>query len=273
MRLHNVGSQTVKGVKGVRYEMMPEFFANRTENPSNGCFDGGREWPSGVFNVSACRFKAPVFLSQPHFYQADPWYVSQFSDGSLSPDKDAHSTYFVIDPTSGIPLSVVARFQVNMFVEPIKELTMFKHLKDKIFFPAFWFETTMVLDDSMKGQLWILSNIQSVMIAIGVGMALLTIGILIVIALRQMATKGSSPLLPCHLFRRGDADPPAQEEPEESREEISDNSVSPLIRKTYLPLHTKGELHEISQKYFRTNSYLKLDSTAVDHNLVLPGLA
>ena len=49
--------------------MLPEYFANRTENPSNGCFDGGREWPSGVFNVSACRFKAPVFLSQPHFYQ------------------------------------------------------------------------------------------------------------------------------------------------------------------------------------------------------------
>lgn len=236
MRLHNVGSQTVKGVKGIRYEMLPEYFANRTENPSNGCFDGGREWPSGVFNVSACRFKAPVFLSQPHFYQADPWYVSKFSNGSLSPNKEAHSTYFVIDPTSGIPLTVVARFQVNMFVEHIKELNMFKNLKETVFFPAFWFETTMVLDDAMKGQLWILSNIQSVMIAIGVGMALLTIGILLVIALRQMATKGKSPLLPCHLFRRGEAEAtPAAAAPEEPstgvvREEVSDSSVSPLIR-------------------------------------------
>merc|ERR1712110_49221 len=97
-------------------KMMPEFFANRTVNPSNACFDGGREWPSGVFNMSACRFKAPVFLSQPHFYQADPSYLGQFSEGSVSPDAEKHSSYFIIDPTSGIPLTVVARFQVNVFV-------------------------------------------------------------------------------------------------------------------------------------------------------------
>lgn len=245
MRLHNVGSQTVKGVEGIRYEMLPEYFANRTENPSNGCFDGGREWPSGVFNVSACRFKAPVFLSQPHFYQADPRYVTQFSEGSLSPDSDAHSTYFVIDPTSGIPLTVVARFQVNMFIEPIKELTMFKHLKEEIFFPAFWFETTMVLDDAMKGQLWILSNIQSVMIAMGVGMALMSIGILVVIAIRQMASKGSSPLLPFHLFRRNEEPSSVAETPTDGsivREEISDSSVSPLIREDSVdpaPVHAQ----------------------------------
>ena len=115
---------------------------------------------------------------------ADPSYLSQFSKGSLSPDKEKHSTYFVIDPASGIPLTVVARFQVNLFVEPIKgeqntnwnghllvlfeyifpslsaELNMFKNLKNELFFPAFWFETTMVLDDGMKTQLWFLSNIQ-----------------------------------------------------------------------------------------------------------------
>ena len=56
-------------------------------------------------------------------FAADPRYVNQFSEGSLSPDSDAHSTYFVIDPTSGIPLTVVARFQVNMFIEPIKGMT------------------------------------------------------------------------------------------------------------------------------------------------------
>ena len=58
-----------------------------------------------------------------HIFSADPRYVNQFSNGSLSPDSDAHSTYFVIDPTSGIPLTVVARFQVNMFIEPIKGMT------------------------------------------------------------------------------------------------------------------------------------------------------
>ena len=112
MTLHNAGSTSVKGVQGVRYEMAPSMFANRSVNEDNWCYDGGREWPSGVFNASSCRFNAPVFLSQPHFFQADPVYLSQFANGSLSPAADKHSTYFVIDPVSGIPLEVVARFQV-----------------------------------------------------------------------------------------------------------------------------------------------------------------
>ena len=100
-------------------------------------------------------------LSVLSFVTADPWYVSQLSQGSVNPDPERHSTYFVLDTTSGIPLAVTARFQVNLFIEPIKELNMFKNIKGPLFFPAFWFETTMVLDDGMKTQLWLLSNIQS----------------------------------------------------------------------------------------------------------------
>jgi len=241
MRLHNKGPQIVKGVQGVRYEMTPEFFANRSDNPSNWCFDGGREWPSGVFNVSACRFGAPVFLSQPHFYQADPWYVSQLSQGSVNPDPERHSTYFVLDTTSGIPLAVTARFQVNLFIEPIKELNMFKNIKGPLFFPAFWFETTMVLDDGMKTQLWLLSNIQSVMICMGMISALLVVAILAVICIRQMAQKGRSPLLPCidgarcatwvPCFLRRQSPVSNGEGDHQGPEEVSSHSsVSPLIR-------------------------------------------
>jgi len=232
MKLRNRGDQIVKGVKGVRYEMMPDFFANRTVNPSNWCFDGGREWPSGVFNVSACRFKAPVFLSQPHFYQADPWYLDQLSEGSLSPDAEKHSSYFIIDPTSGIPLTVVARFQVNIFIEPIKELNMFKNLKHELFFPAFWFETTMVMNDGMKTQLWLLSNIQYVMIAMGIGMTLVISGIFLVVCICHVGKKGHGSLFSCCLG--GDSRGGPFEDEEDSHiiagEEDSNHSDSPLIR-------------------------------------------
>ena len=41
--------------------------------------------PSGVYNASACRFGAPIFMSQPHFYQADPYFAEQVNlAGSVS---------------------------------------------------------------------------------------------------------------------------------------------------------------------------------------------
>lgn len=57
---------------------MPTYFGNVSVNPANWCFDnkGVTSIPSGVYNASACRFGAPIFMSQPHFYQADPYYLS-----------------------------------------------------------------------------------------------------------------------------------------------------------------------------------------------------
>ena len=60
----------IKGVSGKQYRVEPSFFANSFENPENFCFElGPRPLPSGVYNASACRFGAPIFMSQPHFYQ------------------------------------------------------------------------------------------------------------------------------------------------------------------------------------------------------------
>lgn len=41
---------------------------------------------------------APVYLSFPHFYDADPSLLTNF-DG-LKPDKEKHETYFMIQPVS-----------------------------------------------------------------------------------------------------------------------------------------------------------------------------
>ena len=191
MTLHNVGTSRVKGVNGVRYEILPSFLANRTVNKDNWCFDGGREWPSGIYNASTCRFNAPVFISQPHFLQADPFYVNQFVGGSLKPNSSQHQTYFVIDPVSGIPLEVVARFQVNFFMDKLKGLDLFKHLKGPIIFPAFWFETKMTITDDMKIQLWLVSNMQAVIVGMSLSACLVTVAILIVIAIRDCVIASS----------------------------------------------------------------------------------
>jgi len=237
MRLHNVGEEKVRGVAGVRYEMLSSYFGNRTQNPDNWCYDGGREWPSGVYNASACRFGAPAFLSLPHFYNGDPYYVDQFTKGSLAPNASRHSTYFVLEPTSGIPIEVVARFQVNFFMEPIKELSMFKGLKGPLFFPAFWFETKMVLTDQMKMGVWILANLHSLLLAIGVGQALLVLAVLAVLRIHRSAkakaTKATEPKLrstsASYGATAGDVTDDVTGNVEEEEEEVSDNSVGPLI--------------------------------------------
>lgn len=33
--------------------------------------------PPGALNVSSCRFGAPAFVSQPHFYNMDPYYADK----------------------------------------------------------------------------------------------------------------------------------------------------------------------------------------------------
>lgn len=54
--------------------------------------------PSGLFNVSSCRFGAPVFMSFPHFYSADPFYREQV--GGMNPDKDKHEFFVALEPVN-----------------------------------------------------------------------------------------------------------------------------------------------------------------------------
>lgn len=68
-------------------------------------------------NITACRFGAPVFMSYPHFYQADPFYLNQVE--GLKPSKDKHEFYMIFEPTTGVTLEVSARMQINLLIRPI----------------------------------------------------------------------------------------------------------------------------------------------------------
>ncbi len=59
----------VKGTSGKRYVIDSMFFANSSVNHNNWCYENGVQLPSGLYNASSCRFGAPIFMSQPHFYQ------------------------------------------------------------------------------------------------------------------------------------------------------------------------------------------------------------
>lgn len=88
----------VFGVKGYRYLAGERLIDNGTKYPENLCYSEGSDeiFPSGVFNISACRFSSPVFMSYPHFYGADEYFLDQI-DG-LEPNRSKHESYITLEP-------------------------------------------------------------------------------------------------------------------------------------------------------------------------------
>ncbi|XP_036328353.1 protein peste-like isoform X1 [Rhagoletis pomonella] len=132
-----VQPEVVEGVKGFRYEGGKRMVDNGTLYPENVCHCNGQCVPSGLMNISSCWYGSPIFLSYPHFHEADPYYLAEV-DG-LKPEKEKHELYLVLEPRTGLMLEMTARLQSNILVEPISDFSMFRN-KRRVFFPLFWFE-------------------------------------------------------------------------------------------------------------------------------------
>lgn len=109
----------VLGVDGYRYVAGERAFDNGTLYPENKCFNTG-PIPTGLRNVSQCKFGAPAFLSFPHFYLADESVMEHIEP--LTPNKSLHELHIELEPHTGIPLGVEAKVQINIRVEKIKGL-------------------------------------------------------------------------------------------------------------------------------------------------------
>lgn len=88
----------INGVKGYRYLAGERLIDNGTKYAENLCYSEGRtdNFPNGVFNISACRYSSPVFMSYPHFYGADEYYGNQIE--GMNPDREKHESYITIEP-------------------------------------------------------------------------------------------------------------------------------------------------------------------------------
>lgn len=88
--------KNIHGVKTFKYSGGERTVDNGTLFPENKCYCSGTCVPSGLFNVSSCRLGTPIFMSFPHFYKADPFYLNQV-DG-MKPDKDKHQFFIAFEP-------------------------------------------------------------------------------------------------------------------------------------------------------------------------------
>uniref|UniRef100_A0A3B5KIW7 Scavenger receptor class B, member 2a n=1 Tax=Takifugu rubripes TaxID=31033 RepID=A0A3B5KIW7_TAKRU len=181
----------VKGIQAYRFAPPSDVLMSPKENPTNEgfCVPAGDCLGTGVLKVSVCREGAPIVVSFPHFYQADPMYINAI-DG-LSPNKDEHETYLDLQPTSGVPIRACKRAQLNIILKRVQGFPSTRFLNETIFPIMFVNETATIDDDSasqMRTLLLIVTLVSNFPLLI-VGMGIILLLVLVVLFCRNRQKK------------------------------------------------------------------------------------
>ncbi|KAK2575738.1 hypothetical protein KPH14_012124 [Odynerus spinipes] len=130
--------------------------------------------PAGVLNVSKCKYGAPAVISLPHFYLADSSYKKAVV--GMTPSRKKHETFVTVEPTTGVPMQVKAQLQLNLLVEPIEHMSIFKFVR-KTYMPMMWFTQEANLTSNYASQVKFLLVLPTLGLVTCIGIA--AIGLLI----------------------------------------------------------------------------------------------
>ncbi|XP_028131546.1 scavenger receptor class B member 1 [Diabrotica virgifera virgifera] len=127
------------GIAAGLYTPPENIFESVEKNSDNKCYCPGNEFcpPKGLQNISPCQFDSPVYISFPHFLDADSSLSEPFE--GLTPNRDKHESYFKIQPKLGVPLEGQIRVQLNLKVDQAPYVTLVKDFPS-IIFPIMWLE-------------------------------------------------------------------------------------------------------------------------------------
>ncbi|XP_056458738.1 lysosome membrane protein 2a isoform X1 [Gadus chalcogrammus] len=181
----------VKGIQAFRFAPPADVLMNPTDNPANQgfCVPAGDCLGTGVLKVSVCREGAPIVVSFPHFYQADPKYINAVE--GMTPNKEDHETYLDLQPTSGVPIRACKRAQLNIIVKRVKGFPKTKLIHETIFPIMFVNETATIDDDSasqMRTLLLIVTLVSNFPLLI-IAMGLILLLVLVVLFCRNRQRK------------------------------------------------------------------------------------
>ncbi|XP_052739290.1 protein croquemort [Bicyclus anynana] len=200
MILPATGPVHVQGIDGVQYAANNSLFDNGYRYPHQACYCAEVRdadcLPSGALNVSACRYGAPAFVSQPHFYNMDPHYPSKIR--GLKPTDDMNFK-LSLEMYTGMPLQVSAQLQINLLVRHVDAIPLNNQLPDPdVLVPMFWFRQEVIMDDHFARLARFALNLRSGMpygfyALTVVGVILLVAGITILI--RKLLRSPDEPIL------------------------------------------------------------------------------
>ncbi|XP_039956690.1 sensory neuron membrane protein 1-like [Bactrocera tryoni] len=118
--------------------------------------------PKGTMDLTLCN-EAPMIVSLPHFFKADPQLVADV-DG-VDPVEEKHGVFIVFERISGTPLSAAKRLQFSLSVMPVPEVEVMKNLRT-LTMPLFWVEEAASLDktwtDMLKKKVFLVIKINNV---------------------------------------------------------------------------------------------------------------
>uniref|UniRef100_A0A667X8T0 Scavenger receptor class B member 1 n=1 Tax=Myripristis murdjan TaxID=586833 RepID=A0A667X8T0_9TELE len=164
----------MKGIPLYRYVAPKTLFANGTDYAPNEGFCPCRQ--SGLLNVSSCRHNSPVFISHPHFYNADP-VLLDFVQG-LNPNEDEHGLFIDIHPQTGVPLNVSIRLQLNLYIKRVSGFIETGKISEVVM-PMIWFEEKGYIDgpilNTFHTNLVVLPAVMEYMQFVFIGLGVLTI--------------------------------------------------------------------------------------------------
>ncbi|XP_072948437.1 scavenger receptor class B member 1 [Epargyreus clarus] len=139
------------GILAGLYTPPSSTFETAEVNPDNQCYCEGEKCPPrGLQNISPCQYNAPVYLSYPHFYDAEPTLLDDFE--GLSPDRKKHESYFMIQPKIGVPIEGLVRVQLNLKVDRAPSIKVNNiHKFPDTTFPIMWVEEGM---ENLSTPIW-----------------------------------------------------------------------------------------------------------------------
>ncbi|KAJ6648620.1 Scavenger receptor class B member 1 [Pseudolycoriella hygida] len=174
--------KTIGSLTAFKYMFQDNAMDNGHFDERNKCFcRDGTCLPYGLLDVSDCYYGFPIALSYPHFLECDKSLVEGVIGSE--PNKSLHETYFMIQPKSGLPLSLSVKLQINMAMRDVNNMAHVERFSNLVV-PMLWFEITMPqLPESLENRFNLYLNILPVVDSIGqlvcfiVGLCLLTIAI------------------------------------------------------------------------------------------------
>ncbi|KAK9876982.1 hypothetical protein WA026_016012 [Henosepilachna vigintioctopunctata] len=175
---------TIHGIEGLKYVLDDHSLDNGTKIPGNKCTCGKHCLPYGVIYATACKGDTPNYLSLPHFYKADPSYADKLI--GIKPDKEKHDFYIIYEPTTGIPLQLFPRLQINIRMSPVSYIGMYEDIPS-ILFPVLWFEQSLAIPSTSALLVKILLIMKD--ICLSVGIVLITLSIVIFLFLMYRIRK------------------------------------------------------------------------------------
>lgn len=193
--LVNLDSKTniVKGITLTRFELdVPWIMANASTNPDNVPYYASdplhtHYYPNGFWNISTVQ-GAPILISAPHMLSVDPR-VFNLIEGQ-TPDYEKHTTHLDVEPTTGKTFYARKRWQINMHVKPVQNITVlgkpinwFKNIDEWLILPMVWIEESGEITDdeatTFRSSVYLVRNLELAFKFGGGGLGLLLAGLAI----------------------------------------------------------------------------------------------